>query len=168
MLPERRLYFDADNINSMATICNIPTLKRELRDTDMKLFVANIDRDVFLQTYYTDYKMALLLAIDVRRYMDAPTHTPGIITEHFDVTAIKENADIVAIAGRYTELKKTGSDFTGCCPFHSEKTGSFHVSPARQSWHCFGACNTGGDVISLVMKAEHMDFKAACFEIQRG
>ncbi len=77
------------------------------------------------------------------------------------IDEVKQKADIVEVIGQYTTLKKAGRNLTALCPFHSEKTPSFFVYPEQQSWHCFGACSTGGDVFSFVMKKESMDFGEA-------
>jgi DNA primase len=77
------------------------------------------------------------------------------------IDEVKQKTDIVEIIGQYTSLKKAGRNFTALCPFHSEKNPSFFVYPEQQSWHCFGACNTGGDVLSFIMKKEGLDFGEA-------
>ncbi len=77
------------------------------------------------------------------------------------IDEVKQKADIVEIAGQYTKLVKAGRYFKGPCPLHSEKHASFFVYPEQQSWHCFGACGTGGDVFSLIMKKEGLDFGEA-------
>jgi len=64
------------------------------------------------------------------------------------------------IIGSYVTLKRAGSNLVGLCPFHSEKTPSFTVFPASESFHCFG-CGVGGDVISFVMRAENLDYVSA-------
>src|SRR5712692_9755792 len=73
---------------------------------------------------------------------------------------VKQQADIVRIIGDYVRLKKSGQNFTGLCPFHSEKTPSFAVHPVRQIYYCFG-CGVGGDVFSFVMAIEKCEFPEA-------
>lgn len=68
--------------------------------------------------------------------------------------------DIAEVIGDYVQLKKSGSRYTACCPFHKEKTGSFTVTPSMQMWKCFG-CGKGGNVIDFVMEAEGIGFRDA-------
>ncbi len=68
--------------------------------------------------------------------------------------------DIVEVIGSYFPLKRAGANFKALCPFHQEKTPSFHVNPQRQTFHCFG-CGVGGSVFRFVMEYEHVDFPSA-------
>ena len=74
------------------------------------------------------------------------------------IDAVLARANIVDIIGQDVTLKKNGSNYVCCCPFHHEKTPSFHVNATRQSWHCFGACAEGGNVISYIMKRDAISF----------
>jgi len=78
-----------------------------------------------------------------------------------NISEVKERVDIVALISEYVQLQKAGKNYKGLCPFHSEKHGSFFVFPDRQTWHCFGACGTGGDIFSFIMKKENVDFGEA-------
>ena len=73
---------------------------------------------------------------------------------------IKARTDIVEFISDYVPLKKSGQNYKGLCPFHSEKTPSFMVSPAKQIFHCFG-CGAGGDVVGFLMKQENLSFPEA-------
>lgn len=73
---------------------------------------------------------------------------------------IRSRADIVDIIGRVVKLQKAGPSHKGLCPFHHEKTPSFHVDPRKQSYYCFG-CHAGGDVFNFIMDYEHVDFMGA-------
>ncbi|MDO5715391.1 MAG: DNA primase [Tissierellia bacterium] len=73
---------------------------------------------------------------------------------------IRERADIVDLIGEYVNLKRSGSNYMGLCPFHGEKTPSFSVSPSKRIFKCFG-CGEGGDVISFIMKRENLGFRDA-------
>ncbi len=71
---------------------------------------------------------------------------------------IKAKLDILEVVSPRVSLQKSGRTFKANCPFHTEKTPSFIVNPERQSWHCFGACATGGDIFNFVMRAENLQF----------
>ena len=73
---------------------------------------------------------------------------------------LRSRCDIESIISRYVDLKRSGSDFVALCPFHGERTPSFHVSVQKQMFYCFG-CGAGGDVITFIMKIENLSFPEA-------
>ena len=74
---------------------------------------------------------------------------------------IKGRLDILEVVSQQVALQRSGRSYKANCPFHQEKTPSFHVFPDRQTWRCFGACATGGDVFSFVMRAGNLEFAEA-------
>lgn len=76
------------------------------------------------------------------------------------IETVRNKTDLVAVISDYLSLKKSGQNFTGLCPFHTEKTPSFSVNPAKQFFHCFG-CSEGGDVFHFLSKIEQISFPEA-------
>ena len=76
------------------------------------------------------------------------------------VEELLDRVDIVDVIQRYVPLKRAGSNFSGCCPFHNEKTPSFIVSPTKQIFKCFG-CGVGGNVFKFIQEIEKCDFRDA-------
>lgn len=76
------------------------------------------------------------------------------------VREVAERLSIVDVISEYMPLRRSGSNFTGLCPFHGEKTPSFNVNPAREIFHCFG-CGAGGDLFAFVMRIEGISFPEA-------
>ena len=74
-----------------------------------------------------------------------------------DVQQIKDRVNIVDVVGQYVKLRRAGRTYMGLCPFHKERTPSFHVSPERGTYKCFG-CGEGGDIFSFLQKMDGMDF----------
>jgi DNA primase len=81
------------------------------------------------------------------------------IPEHI-IDRVRDSVDIVDVISRYVNLKKSGRNFKGLCPFHTEKTPSFTVSPDKQIFHCFG-CHVGGNVFNFLMQYEKISFTEA-------
>ncbi|MGE3619865.1 MAG: DNA primase [Acidimicrobiia bacterium] len=82
----------------------------------------------------------------------------GIADE--DIAKVREATDIVAVISQYTQLKRAGRQWSGLCPFHTEKTPSFYANQELGVYHCWG-CQAQGDVITFVREIEHLDFVAA-------
>jgi len=79
-----------------------------------------------------------------------------------EIDEIKARLDIVDLISDTVTLRKSGKNYTGFCPFHSNtKTPSFVVFPETQTWRCFGACADGGDIFGFVMQREGYSFKEA-------
>jgi len=76
------------------------------------------------------------------------------------IDKLRSQSDIVSIISEYVPLKKRGRNYWGCCPFHSEKTPSFSVTPDKGFFYCFG-CQAGGNVFNFLMKAENLTFMEA-------
>ena len=73
------------------------------------------------------------------------------------IREVVDRTDIEELVGRYVTLKRAGANLLGLCPFHSEKTPSFTVTPAKKMFYCFG-CHAGGDAITFVRMAENLDY----------
>ena len=89
----------------------------------------------------------------------------GLIPRDF-IEDLVARSDIVEIVGARVQLKKSGREFSACCPFHGEKTPSFYVSPQKQFYHCFG-CGVHGNALGFLIEYEHMDFVEAVEELAR-
>lgn len=81
-----------------------------------------------------------------------------------DVAALLSRVDIVDVIERYITLKKNGPEYEACCPFHSEDTPSFKVTPTKQFYHCFG-CGANGDAIKFIQEHRGLSFVEACAEL---
>ena len=79
-----------------------------------------------------------------------------MISKH-SIETLKQTIDILDVIGSVVELKKVGSNYVACCPFHDEKTPSFVVSPTKGFYHCYG-CGVGGDAIKFLMEYEKLSF----------
>ena len=89
----------------------------------------------------------------------------GFLSEE-KVSEIRDRSSIVEVVSDYVTLKKTGKNYRGLCPFHSEKTASFMVNEEKQIFHCFG-CGEGGDVFTFLIKVGHFSFPQAVEELAK-
>lgn len=89
----------------------------------------------------------------------------GLIPQRF-IDDLLNRTDIVEVVGSRVHLKKTGKNYSACCPFHQEKTPSFSVSPDKQFYYCFG-CGAGGNALSFLMEHDHLDFPQAVEDLAK-
>lgn len=82
------------------------------------------------------------------------------------IREIRDRVDLVELVGSYVSLRRSGRGFVGICPFHQEKTGSFHVNPDRGIYHCFG-CGATGDAYRFLMEHDHLSFPEALEELSK-
>jgi hypothetical protein len=145
------IYFDAADVDYLATHFSVPQLRRETLAT-------------ICEEWADDFRKACRLAIEIiKSYEPKQVPVPG--KQYENAESIKARYDIVDYINQYTRLRKSGNRLTGLCPFHSEKNPSFFVFPNEQRWHCFGACNTGGSIIDFVMKLDNITLKEALIKL---
>lgn len=89
----------------------------------------------------------------------------GLIPQGF-IDDLLNRTDIVEVVGSRVQLKKTGKNYSACCPFHQEKTPSFTVSPDKQFYYCFG-CGAGGNALGFLMDHDHLEFPQAVEELAK-
>ena len=82
------------------------------------------------------------------------------------IEEVKNSNDIVDVISQYVNLKRSGRNYFGLCPFHNEKSPSFSVSPDKQIFHCFG-CGVGGNVYTFLTKIENISFIEAVQNLAR-
>lgn len=91
------------------------------------------------------------------------------MTTRIDADALKARIDLVDVIGQTVQLRRSGANWVGFCPFHDNRhSPALAVFPATQTWRCFGACNDGGDVFAWVMKRDRSDFRSALASLDDG
>ena len=90
----------------------------------------------------------------------------GLIPQSF-IDDLLNRTDIVDVVSSRLQLKKTGKNYSACCPFHKEKTPSFSVSPDKQFYYCFG-CGAGGNALGFIMDHDNLDFPQAVEELAKA
>lgn len=155
--------FDSIDIFYLANTLSLPQLRGEIHWAEHRAFLIGYFDGTPYQCpddYYfpwADYAKCCREVVKWQR-QNKPQSTPA--RGKIDVDTIKAKSDIVTVIENYTELRKSGKNFTGRCPIHQDKHPSMTVYPDQQSWHCFG-CNRGGDVIAFIMAVENTDFRGA-------
>lgn len=83
------------------------------------------------------------------------------MADRTDIDEVRQRTDLVSVVEKYVTLRRSGRGLVGLCPFHQEKTPSFHVNPELGLWKCFGQCSEGGDVFKFVQKIDNLSFPEA-------
>ena len=156
-------YLDEIDTFYLANTLSIAQLRREINSAMSRAKVAEMYRgteyatesDIWPWAGYIQCCREAIKCRQANKTKAAPSR--GKI----DIEAIKARNDIVDVIEGYTRLRKSGKNFTGCCPIHQDHNPSLTVYPDSQTWHCFGACGRGGDVISFIEAVESCDFKQA-------
>ncbi|MBI4303499.1 MAG: hypothetical protein HY665_04080 [Chloroflexi bacterium] len=156
--------FDASDLEYLVTHFTASELRHEARRAEVDAAACHALNQDDLAGFFELLQSYLEWARDLLvRAIPKPKPRPGRV----DLASIKASADIVAVIGQYTKLRKAGNRYTGLCPLHSDKrTASLVVYPDQGSWYCFGACNRGGDVLDFIMAAEHTDFRGAVARLE--
>lgn len=154
---------DAGDIDYLVHHFTLPALREQAHICETERAVSRCFGEDDRADFYADFGSAFRLAADVRRWLDTPPRQPAPAGQPrcLNIADLKARVDIVEVAGRYTNLRKSGRNFVGLCPLHDDRAPSFYVYADDQSWHCYGACGRGGDVLDLVMAAEHLELRAA-------
>jgi hypothetical protein len=156
-------FFDSRDCDYMASTFTPAQLRHELRQAEIQAQL----QEVFAGTPYDDCDRFPWrdYAECCRRALARPAVPPKSTSSEagrIDTEAIKSRTDIVEVVGRYTKLRKSGQNrFTGKCPLHDDHDPSLTVYADKQTWHCFGACNKGGDIFTFIQAAENTDFRGA-------
>ena len=147
---------DEEDVNYLAGNLSRDQLLREIHNADVREGVARMwaeDHDVY---YWREFGKVCRQALqEHRKRQPKPTKGRSL------VKTVKEAHDIVDIVGGYTNLRKSGKEHTGSCPFHEDRQPSLRVSEEKQVFYCF-SCGRKGDVIDFVGEIEGLNVKEAC------
>lgn len=158
--------FDSDDINYLISHFNIDQLRVQKNNAEKKAALAFTEHDREKENFYKDFAECAKLAIAILQ-SNQPKIKSKFNIKYESIEYIKSRYDLVDYIGQYTRLRKTGNKFMGMCPLHADKrTASFVIYP-NNTWHCFGACNSGGSIIDFVMKYENLDLKATLSKLSR-
>jgi hypothetical protein len=155
---EYRESFDTSDVDYLATRLTPEQLRREIHNADIQQGVARCFGEDDGITYWKHFRKACELALDIQK---AKQPKVELREGWFSVKATKEAYDIVDIIGRYTELRKTGKEYVGKCPFHQDNHPSLQVNQEKQLFYCF-SCQRKGDLINFIMQIENLYTKQAC------
>ena len=159
---EGGVLFDSSDTDYLATHLTTVQLRKEMHNVDIQQGVARCFGEDDDGIYWEHFGRVCVLALDIQK-----ASQPKIEVREGQVScrAIKEAHDIVDVISRYTELKKTGKEYVGKCPFHEENHPSFQVSQQKQVFYCF-SCQRKGDLINFIMQIEDLDTKQACLSLR--
>lgn len=152
--------FTHSDVDYLQSHLSVRQLRRDIHAADIQHSVSRaLGEEPFFP--WDKWQLCCKLALKFQLLSQAPVPRESNNCHSFDIQEIKRAADIVSIIGQYTTLRKSGRNYIGLCPLHDDHNPSFIVYPKQQSWHCFGACNTGGDVVDFIMAINNVDIHNA-------
>lgn len=162
--------FDARDAELANNRFTLEELKQELHNADIQQAVSKSFGEDQVENYWFQYKGLVELLYYGRRWIRrlAIKREEHGQNKRPSIEEIKEATDIVDVISPYVELRKMGKRLYGLCPFHNDHHPSFYVDPEKQQWHCFGACNNGGDVIDFLKLAESLTTTEAITRLVGG
>jgi hypothetical protein len=150
--------FDEEDISCLAGNLSREQLLLEIHNAEVQEGVSKTwaeDNDAF---YWREFGKACRAALDIQKSREPQRAVrPGQVS----IAATKERTDIVEVVSHYTDLRNSGKEYTGCCPFHDDKHPSLRVNQEKQVFYCF-SCGRKGDLLDFVTEAERITVKEAC------
>ena len=158
-LMKKSFLFDMTDVAYLER-CTMEGLKRTKHHAELELHACDFWDDYTDAQFWFEYLEAVDCAISRKRYDERKANPLPKNSSGISATDVKERLDIVAVSGEYTDLRKSGSRFTGSCPLHPDLNPSLVIYPDQQTFWCY-SCNKGGDVFDFIQEYDKVTFAEA-------